>query len=207
MLLGAFACREEHPTVQTMTSSSKWDVAEWLTSFGMKELIPKFLEHGYETEKLCSNLLEEDMEAMCIKNKMHLEVVFSQSELLRKKREESVAVANGQAPAFMPKPLEATDGTSPNLQLKKQKVRKSPVVPHRKVAEKLHVPPPESQRTIAGLTKLQLKLKIKEEIRKNHIVLSEAPYCLEVCGARIFCMATMYACMHACTLRLRLYPG
>ena len=162
----------------------------------MKELTPKFLEHGYETEKLCSKLQAEDMEAMCINNPMQLEVIYTQSEMLRKKREEKIAVGNGQAPAFLPKLLESTDGTSTNLQLVKHKVRKSPVAQQRKIPDKIHVPPPESQRTFAGYTKLQLKLKIKEEIRKDHIVLSEAPYCLEVC-ARLSYVVQVYT-MHVC---------
>ena len=170
-----------------MTASLEWSVAEWLTSFGMKELTPKFLEHGYETEKLCSKLQAEDMEAMCINNPMQLEVIYTQSEMLRKKREEKIAVGNGQAPAFVPRPSESTDGTSTNLQLVKHKVRKIPAVQQqRKTPDKIHVPPPESQRTFAGYTKLQLKLKIKEEIRKDHIVLSEPPYCLEVCARRSY---------------------
>lgn len=173
-----------------MTSASEWSVADWLTSFGMKECLPKFLQHGYETEKLCANLLAEDMEAMCITDPLHLEVIFSQSKILNTKSEKSAAVANGQAPSFVPgeysTPFDEADGASPKLPLAKHKVRKSPVLhkKQRKSAEKHPAPPVESQRSYAGLTKLQLKLKIKDEIKKEHIVLSEAPYCREVGASR-----------------------
>ena len=44
------------------------------------------------------------------------------------------------------------------------------------------LPPPRvpQTQTTGGLNKLQLKLKVREELQKDRIILTEAPYCLEV---------------------------
>ena len=39
-----------------MSEVTPFDVKEWLKSFGLEAYKQSFLENGYETKKLCSNL-------------------------------------------------------------------------------------------------------------------------------------------------------
>ena len=67
--------------------------------------------------------------------------------------------------------------------------KKPPVSPSSQVSFTLPaVPPPRPaappRSGVAGLNKLQLKLKVLEELQKDRIILSEAPYCKEVITSR-----------------------
>ena len=85
----------------------------------------------------------------------------------------------------------------PKRRLDKQKGNTFPPVPPPKAPRKKKVwppgptspqplPPPPAHplppapQSAGGLTKLQLKLKVLEELQKDRIILSEAPYCKEV---------------------------
>lgn len=61
----------------------KWSVREWLQSFGFDKFLSTFLDNGYETKKLCSNLKAEDLNAMDITELPHRSTLFNQSEMLK----------------------------------------------------------------------------------------------------------------------------
>lgn len=69
----------------------------------------------------------------------------------------------------------------------------------------VHPPLPPAPQSAGGLNKLQLKLKVLEELQKDRIILSEAPYCKEVSRLgcwRSYLLASLYLYMVRLVLRM-----
>ena len=224
-----------------------WSVEEWLDKIGMSKYTEGFVDNGYETVELVTQMKAEDMDAVGVANKQHRGILFTQAKLLHEaatgirpkpspvpsKKPAAITISmsgsaspttpsstsgytepwdNTQSPiqsplvaetaaysepwnstALTPKsngssraPIESTDGGNrppplppPNKAIKvpvkfKSKAKKPPPSPG--------VSLPEYKRDNGNkkLTKLQLKLKIRDELQKDAIVLSEPPYISEV---------------------------
>ena len=94
---------------------------------------------------------------------------------------------NGAIPAVhLPEKL-STDGASVNRKTSREKKKpaslakpssKQKAIKRSPISPTLH--PYQREDGSTGLTRLQLKLKLREELQKDRIILSEPPYCSEV---------------------------
>ena len=66
-----------------MADEESWTVSKWLKGFGFEKYLGLFIENGYETKKLCSNLKAEDLDEMNITDIPHRTILFNQSDMLR----------------------------------------------------------------------------------------------------------------------------
>lgn len=64
-------------------AAEEWKVGDWLKSFGFERYLSRFLDNGYETKKLCSNLKAEDLDEMRITEPPHRSIIFNQSDMLK----------------------------------------------------------------------------------------------------------------------------
>ena len=202
-----------------MSEVTPFDVKEWLKSFGLEAYKQSFLENGYETKKLCSNLKDEDLDEMNIQNTMHRTIIFNQSNILRTGSEKpsSTPSSGSNSPGKSPNASPLTDFRGNGLifnsandtystvfddvtDAKKKKLTfpKSPVgskkhsVPDISVGKRsklgkriksipgVQIPSPQRLQPRPKLTKIQLKVIIRDMINRDEIALDEAPYCLEV---------------------------
>lgn len=60
-----------------------WSTTTWLKGFGLEQYHNHFIENGYETQKLCANLKNEDLDGMDITNSGHRSVLLNQADLLK----------------------------------------------------------------------------------------------------------------------------
>lgn len=225
-----------------------WDVEEWLDRIGMSQYAEDFVDNGYETPELVSNMKSEDMDAVGITNKKDRGILFTQARLLLEvlpvKKTVVPPLRPSPVPPLRPSPaitLTTTTGSSlspttptstsgysepwentssrtplhspigadgysepwnaptPNgisKQISASSVGEAadgkppPLPPPNKAGSTKGKKPPPSPGTKLpeykredggkGFTKLQLKLKIREELQKDSIVLSEGPFCKDV---------------------------
>ena len=224
-----------------------WSVEEWLDKIGMSEYTEDFVDNGYETVELITQMKAEDMDAVGVTDKQHRGILFTQAKLLYEeatgtrpkpspvssKKPAAITISmsgsaspttpsstsgytepwdNTQSPiqsplvaetaaysepwnstALTPKSngssraaIESTDSghkppplPPPNKAIKssaksKSKAKKPPPSPG------VNLPEYKRDNGEKKLTKLQLKLKIRDELQKDAIVLSEPPYINEV---------------------------
>ena len=241
---------------------SSWtSTKDWLKGFGLEQYHKSFIENGYETQKLCANLKDEDLDGMNITNSRHREILLNQAIILTKNciRQASVGSesptttspqvketrkANRSNPASNVEKLPVITDTDtytavfddkssnspvPTKPAKKKKPTRSPKPsmdspprPHQpKGAIKLNPSQfarPKNEGAAAStlasipptlMTKLQLKVHIREMLSRDHIVLSNAKYVIEVSYCTLF---THYSrkytkCLHTsvclCVYRIR----
>lgn len=185
----------------------EWSVEEWLEKAGLAEYTTAFIDNGYDTPELCASLKVEDLDAIGVTNKYHRSIVFTQARQLHVMADTYYKPAD---PNFLSPNLAPTSeysepwaGNHTGGELGKQngvllqvpknkegkrskkgskeKAKKSPKLQPKSKHSPLPSPtlPPYSSGA-SKLTKLQLKLKLREELQKDRVILSEAPYCQEV---------------------------
>lgn len=199
----------------SFTEDDSWEVSQWLKSFGLQQYTGQFLDNGYETKKLCSNLKNEDLNEMNIKNPLHRDIIFNNSESLRKGETspmvpvlQSCTLAppggeqystvfddtdsNNFNPATRWKHGQSSKSPQPRKKISSPErpegirpqrlVRRSPSSPARTVI------PVVSVRNKEPMKKLTLKRMIKEQIIREGICVTAAPYVNQVRPEAISCL-------------------
>lgn len=212
---------------------SSWSsTKDWLKGFGLEQYHKSFIENGYETQKLCANLKDEDLDGMNITMSRHREILLNQAIILTKKCIKHSSVGSESPTASPPikenrKAMRSNPASSveklpvitdtdtytavfddkssshspvPTKPAKKKKPQRSPK-PSTDSPPRPHQPkgtvrlnPSQFARpknegvavsTLASIaptqmTKLQLKVHIREMLSRDHIVLSNPKYVTEV---------------------------
>ena len=190
----------------------EWSVEEWLEKGGLAEYTTAFIDNGYDTPELCASLKVEDLDAIGITNKYHRSIIFTQARQLHvvPDAHSNPAEANFCDASCLAPTSEYSEpwagGSSGGglvgkrngvlLEGKAGKKSKKPGKEKAGKSSKLkskHPPAPIISPTLppyssggSKLTKLQLKLKLREALQKDRVILSEAPYCKEV-GHQVHC--------------------
>ena len=177
-----------------------WRVDEWLETFGLGSYLNDFIDNGYEKRELCANLKPDELDAIGVKDKKHRTLLLDQAKLLLLSNgsgnHDGVTPQNYSEPwegnkdytePWQQKPAgdkkteraSASKGREHASEAVHQKKKGHATLPasitkhHRSVqASQL----PHFVNSTGELTKLQLKLKMKEVLQKDRIVLSEPPY-------------------------------
>lgn len=253
-------------------STRNFDVSQWLADFGMKEYSRSFIDNGYDTYELCSDLLDEDLDVMDITNVVHRGAIFYQAQLLKKGDNETVdgggkhgeslnghVQVSGEQSALYSEPWTSVQGGAtytepwgnssetytepwlgggqqpmkplssprmkpsikpkpPGLSLPapvgdqggggggKTALCKTPKTPKSPGGSKPAVSKKQprlaetvgeaTQQGHGHLTKLQLKLKLRDELVKDHVDLSDPTYCMDVsCLACLSLMSSTCICL------------
>ncbi len=98
-----------------MADEETWTVSKWLKSFGFEKYLGLFVDNGYETKKLCSNLKAEDLDEMDITDLPHRAILFNQSDMLRTgldRPSSSTSHTNGSSDKAMLPPSPAASPSS-----------------------------------------------------------------------------------------------
>lgn len=177
-----------------MALSENWRVDEWLETLGLESYLKDFIDNGYDNRELCANLKPEELDVIGVKDKKHLALLLDQAKLL--------LLSNGSdqnrgvTPQNYSEPWQGnTNYTEPFNPAGDKKVnRNSPFRGADHPSKKGHTTStlpasitkhhksvqPELLPHFVGatgeLTKLQIKLKVKDELQKDKITLSEQPY-------------------------------
>ena len=219
---------------------SSWSsTRDWLKGFGLEQYHSSFIENGYETQKLCANLKDEDLDGMNITNSRHREILFNQALVLWKSSTRSSSFGSESPTATSPQVRDNRKGKSGNVEklpvitdtdtytavfddtssqvpvpskpIKRKKPPRSPKPsidspprPHQKGPVKLNPSSFAARQKTEGasmlasipptlMTKLQLKVRIRDMLARDHIVLSHAKYVTEV--SKIDAENVMFVCM------------
>ena len=182
----------------------EWSVEEWLEKGGLAEYTMAFIDNGYDTPELCASLKVEDLDAIGISNKYHRSIIFTQarqlhvvadthhnpdvcdSSCLAPTSEYSEPWAGGQSGGGVGKQngvlLQGKEAKKGKKAGKEKAGKSSKQKSKRPPAPVISPSLPPYSSGGSKLTRLQLKLKLREELQKDGIILSEAPYCKEVGG-------------------------
>ena len=68
--------------VRTPPTLPEWDVTDWLTHIQLQQYAQAFIDNGYETVELCSNLTGTDLTAIGVTNRQHRSTFHTASRQL-----------------------------------------------------------------------------------------------------------------------------
>lgn len=118
-----------------------WSVEDWLKGGGMDQYTTEFLDNGYDTESLCANLKDEDLNVIGVSKREHRKLFFHLSERLRDEKNKGGRAKGGASGPPVKNPT-VTDpipgnysevwGSQPNKKQKKVKKDKSGEEPKHK---------------------------------------------------------------------------
>ena len=88
-----------------------WTVEQWLKDAGMDKYTTKFLDNGYDTQDLCAELQDQDLDAIGIAKRDHRKRLFALSKQLREDGwEPKVTLGSGVAPSLVSLPSKTSTG-------------------------------------------------------------------------------------------------